>query len=409
MGRKPDQQQITARGGVVTTRSKVMTFAGFGLVAAVGISGCGSSSDSNTDNSGSGSKAASSAGTPKEKVQAAFQNLEQSSSAGFTLKLDSSEADINKINAAQPKADKMSASDLKSFKQVVDGKVTMNVTAPDGKTFADVQKTATATSNENLLKDPKAFETAMKNSGSFAVSVVSGDSGLVEFATKDGVIYLRADAQKIADMAGQNLSSVSGSLGQLPPVIATPVQKALDGKWVSLDLVKTVQLLDKEGLLDQLPTEDGTAAGAAADPAKVTKLITDLQASYDADSVVTEADGGYQVSVPYEKTADAIQSDLVALVGKDGAADFRKELKQAPNDNLVFTVKVDGDKLTGVNVDLMQFMDKPVEGAKFAVDLAVDPEAGAVQVPSDATAIDIAGILNLIPADSLKGLANGQL
>jgi hypothetical protein len=389
-----------------------MTFAGFGLVAAVGISGCGSSSDSSTDGTGSGSgKAASSAGTPKEKVQAAFQNLEKSSSAGFTLKLDSTEADLDKINAAQPKADQLSASDKKSFKQVLNGKVTMNVTAPDGKTFADVQKSATATQSENLLKDPKAFEASLKSSGSVAMSVVSGDSGLFEFASKDGVIYLRADAQKIADMAGQNLSSVSGSLGQLPPILSTPVQKVLDGKWVSLDLVKTVQILDKDGLLDELSAQakSGTAAGDAADPAKFTKLVADLQASYDADSVVTEADGGYQVSVPYDKTADAIQDDLVALVGKDGAADFRKELKQAPNDNLVFDVKVDGDKLTGVNVDLMQFMDKPVEGAKFAVDLAVDPEASEVQVPTDATAIDIAGIFNLIPPDSLKGLAAGQL
>ncbi len=395
----------------MTTRSKVMTFAGFGLVAAVGISGCGSSSDSSTGGTGSGSKAASSAGTPKEKVQAAFDNLEKSSNVGFTLKLDTTEADLAKINAAEPQKDKLSASDLKTFNQVANGKVTMNVSAPDGKTFADVQKTATTTSNQNLLKDPKAFEDAMKNSGSFAMSVVSDNSGLFEFATKDGVIYLRADAQKIADMAGQNLSSVSGSLGQLPPILSTPVQKVLDGKWVSLDLVKTVQILDKDGLLDQLSSEatNGTAAGAAADPAKLTKLVTDLQASYDADSVVTATDGGYQVSVPYEKTADAVQDDLVALMGKDAAADFRKDLKQAPNDNLVFTVGVDDDKLTGINVDLVQFMDKPVAGAKLAVDLAVDPDASAVQVPTDATAVDIAGIFNLIPPDSLKGLANGQL
>ncbi len=382
-----------------------MAFAGFGLAAAVGISGCGSSSDSAEGESGSGT----SAGTPKEKVSAAFQSLNNSSSAGFTLKLDSSAADLEKISAAQDSSEQMDASDKKTIEEILKGKVTMNVTAPEGKTFADAAKAQASASSEDLLKDPAAFEAALKNSGSVATSVVYEDAGLVEFVSKDGVFYLRADADKIATLSGQNLSSVTGSLGALPPVIATPAEKLLGGEWVSLDLVKTMNILDKNGLLDQLSQEQGTAASAAAvDPAKVQKLVTSLQASYEADSQVTEVDGGYQVSVPYEKTADAINDDLVALVGADEVADLRKELKEAPNENLTFTVRVDGDKLSGINIDLKQFLKKPVEDATFAIDLAVDAESSEVQVPSGATAVDIEGLFNLIPADSLAGLTSGS-
>ncbi|GLY27032.1 hypothetical protein [Kineosporia sp. NBRC 101731] len=389
----------------MNTRSKAMAFAGFGLAAAVGITGCGSGSDSADGETGSGSN---SGGSPKEKVAAAFQSLNSSSNVGFTLKLDSSTADLEKISAAQDSTEQLDAEDKKTIGYLLKGSVTMNVSAPEGKTFADVTTSSAATKSDNLLKDPAAFEAALKDSGSVATSVVYDGSGLVDFVSKDGVFYLRADADKIATLSGQNLSSLTGTLGQLPPVIATPAQKLFDGQWVSLDLVKTVQILDKQGLLDELSKSQDTTAADAVDPAKVQSLITSLQASYDSDSEVTEVDGGYQVSVPYEKTADAVNDDLVALIGADEVADFRKELKQAPNKNLVFTVKVDDDKLSGVNIDLQQFMTKPVEGATFAVDLAVDTGASAVQVPTGATAVDIQGLFNLIPADSLAGLAQGS-
>ncbi|MBT0771430.1 hypothetical protein KIH74_21010 [Kineosporia sp. J2-2] len=381
-----------------------MAFAGFGLAATVGISGCGAGSDSAEGGSGSGS--GESAGTPKEKVAAAFQNFENSSSAGFTLKLDSSTADIEKINTAQDSADKLTAQDKKEIAEVLKGKVTLNVTAPEGKTFADTTDSSAANSKD-LLKDPAAFEAALKDSGSVAMSVVYGDSGLVDFATKDGVFYLRTDADKIAELADQNLSSATGMLGQLPPVIATPAEKLLGGEWVSLDMVKAVQVLDQQGLLDQLASADeGTAAGMAADPAAAQNLVRSLAASYDSDSQVTEVDGGYQVSVPVEKTTAAVKDDLVDLLGQDAATDLVKELNSSPTENVVFTVKVDDDKLTGLNLDLVQFLDKPVDDATFAVDLAIDPEASEVQVPSGATAIDIEGILNLIPADTLTSLGS---
>src|SRR5689334_7947218 len=100
-----------------------MAFAGFGLAAAVGISGCGS--DSGNASGGTGSGEGETAGTPKSEVIAAFQALNESTDAGFTLKLDSSTADIKKINAAQDAGDKLDAADRKAIEQILAGKVTM--------------------------------------------------------------------------------------------------------------------------------------------------------------------------------------------------------------------------------------------------------------------------------------------
>lgn len=384
----------------MTTRSKVMAFAGFGLAAAVGISGCGSSSDGAEGGSGSGEAPA---GTPKEKVAAAFKSLNDSSSAGFTLAVDTTAEDIKKIDEAEGSTP-TSASDLKTIEQIVAGKVTMNMTAPEGKTFGQITEEQKNTGD--LLKDAAAFEKALKDSGSFAMSVVHEDSGLFELSSKDGIFYVRADAEKIADMSGQNLNSVTGMLGQLPPVIATPAEKLFAGEWVSLDMVKAVQLMEKNGLLDELAKQENTAAAGTTDPAKVYALMDSLEASYNADSEVTEIDGGYQVSVPAKKTVEAIQDDLIAVIGEDEAAEIKKDLAKVPDKNFVFDVLVDDDKISGINVDIVQFMEKPVD-AKFAINLGIDPEASAVQVPGDATALDIEALFNMIPADAFSSLGSG--
>jgi len=377
-----------------------MAFAGFGLAAAVGISGCGSSSDGAAGATGSGEAPA---GTPKEKVAAAFKSLNDSSSAGFTIAADTTAADIKKIGMAQGEK-APTAAELKEIEQLIAGKVTMNMTAPEGKTFGQMNTESTQTGD--VLKDAAAFEKALKDSGSFAMSVVHEESGLFELSSKDGVFYVRADAEKIAKLADQNLNSVTSMLGQLPPVVATPAEKLFAGEWVSLDMVKAAQLMEKNGLFKELSKQEATVGGTT-DPAKVYALMDSLEASYEADSEVTEVEGGYRVSVPAKKTAAAIEDDLIALMGESEAADIRKDLAKVPDKNFVFDVLVDGDKLSGINVDIVQFMKKPVEDAKFSMNLGIDPEASEVQVPTGATAIDVEGIFNMIPADSFSSLGSG--
>lgn len=366
-----------------------MTYAGFGLAAAIGISGCGASSG------GTENTSAESNGTPKESVVAAFQSFEDASNAGFTLTIDSTVEDLEKINAAQPDADQMSASDLDTLEQVLAGSVTMNLSAPDGKTFADSAADSTTTADaQNLLQDPEAFEAAVKDQGAFAASVVLDDSGLFDLVTKDGVFYVRVDADKIAELTDQNLDSATTLLAQLPSSVATPAQKLLDGDWISIDLVATLKALDEQGLLDELDQTDTTAADAAFDQAKLQSLVLSLQTAIEDDAQITETDDGYEISVPYEETADAVEDDLIDLFGKAEVKQFRKDLKEAPSDNFVFDVTVDDGKLTGINVDLVQFLEQDVD-ATFALDLAIDPEASAVQVPSDATAVDVESLINL--------------
>jgi hypothetical protein len=387
----------------VTTRSRAVTLAGIGLAAAVGITGCGSSSQGTEDSS----RTSASTGTPKDKVLAAFRNLDSSSSASFTLALDGTFEGYQKLAAADPDFRPPADSDAEIVKQSFNGQTVLTVSAPEGQTLGDATQAVADLDFESLLKDPAALEATLKNQAALGMSWVQDGSGLFEFVAKDGVFYLRAD--KIAELSEQDLGSLESQLDGLPPIIATPVQKLLAGEWVSLDLIKTVKLLDEQGLLDEIPQE---TASPAVDQAELQSLLDSAEAAFQADAEITEIDGGdrgdgYQVTVPVKQFATAVQDDWVNLFNADPA-----EVKSAigeikADETVVLDVFVQDEKLSGLNLDLVQFADKPVEDAEFGIDLTVDAEADALQAPGGATAVDIAGIFGLIPADLLPGASSG--
>ncbi|GLY31576.1 hypothetical protein [Kineosporia sp. NBRC 101731] len=393
----------------MTTRSKVMAVAAFGLVATVGISGCAGSESDGADGAGAAGS------TPKDKVLEAFTNHTKLSSAGYTLALNSTKADLQKISAAQPKTggdDVITASDIKDFEQVLGGKLVVNQTAPDGQTFADMLKVSDLGADSlSLLKDPAKAQAAVKAQGSMAISAVLNDSSLVDFVTIDGVMYLRADAEKIATMSGLgSVSDAQALLGQLPPSIATPAKAALDGGWVSLDLIESLKVLNQQGVLDELPKE---AVTPSIDPNRVQTLVDSLQAAVEADAQVTEVDGGdqgdgYRVTVPIKKIAAAVQDDLIAVFGQSTADGIKKSTGEiGENETVTVDLFLEDEKLSGLNIDLVQFLQKPVKDATLAVTVDIDPDAAPVKAPDGATVIDVKAILNTIPADTFAGMGAG--
>ncbi|GAB3241763.1 hypothetical protein [Kineosporia babensis] len=396
-------------------RSTLTTFAGLGLSAALVLTGCGSGSDSADGENGSGAdQTTSAASTPKEKVVAALDTLQQSNSIGYTLAVNSTPEDLKKIAAAQPKTgeDAFTRADIKELESLLGGKATFAQTLPEGKTLGDLTQVNAGPQTVAEFFDPAVVEKSLKDAGSFSMSLSQDDANLFDLAAKDGLLYLRADAEKVAELGELgDVSQAQAMLGQLPPVMATPAKAVLEGKWVSLDLVETVKLLDEQGLSDMLPKE---AATPAVDQAKVQDFAEALYASIEADSEVTEIDGnekgdGYRVTVPIKKVAEATQEDLIAIFGEKTGGDIRDSIKEiSASDSVDLDVFVKDGSLGGVSFDMTQALEKPVEGTTFTIDVDVDPKAAPVEIPGDATAVDIKGIMGLIPADTFaSGLGSG--
>jgi hypothetical protein len=368
-----------------------MVAAGISLAVAIGVAGCGTAKQLSA----------------KQQVSKALSGFDDAGSAGFTLSLDTTVADVAAISSAQ--GDPMSASDQKTLGKVLAGDIVIDVQAPDGKTFADMQKAGTKAQPDltSLLGDPAALGALLKKEGAFSTSVRLSGNSLVDLRSVDGVIYARADVKKILTLAGQNAGDLDRQLADLPPSLA-PLAKAAKGQWVSIDLVKAAQAAKDKGLLKNLPTP---APSASVDPAKVQKLIADLKAAYQQKATITklpDSDSkgtGYRLAAPAKQIAQAVSADLVALVGESSGAQVGKAIAQIPDKSFALDLWVKDDKLTDVSLDLTQFLKKPVPGKKLALDIAVDVDGGKVSAPSGATEIDVKALLAQLPA----GLTSGGL
>lgn len=368
-----------------------MFAAGIGLVVAVGVAGCGEAQKLSA----------------KDSVTDAMSSFEDAKSATFTVSLESTSADIAAISKAQ--GEEMSATDTATFDKILAGDVVFAVAAADGKTFgesattgADLTGSADATT---LLKDPEKLGELLKKQGSFSMAVRQDGSDLVDLRSIDGVIYVRADVAKVLTLAGEDASVLDEQLSALPPSME-PLAKAAKGEWVSLDLVKAATAAKDSGLLDALPT---ATASPSVDAAKVQKLIDSLQTAYQDKATITEVGEdeergtGYRLGAPAKQVAQAVSDDLIALVGKASEEEIRKTITEIPDKTFSLDVWVKDDKLTAVSLDLVQFMDKPVDGKKLAIDVAIDLDSGEVSAPSGATEIDLSALLSEIPAGALTG------
>ncbi len=368
--------------------------AGVSLAVALGVSGCGAA------------KQLSAKHSAKENVTSALSSFNDAKSVAFTVKLDTSVADLVAIGKAE--GDPIKASDQKALSKVLGGDVVVNLVAPDGKTLGDSTKASTGSTSSDLsslLGDPDALAAALKKQGSTSVLVEASGSSLVELRSINGVIYLRADVKKILTLADQNPAQLDEALSSLPPSM-NGIAKAAKGEWVSLDLVKAAQAAKSSGLLKNLPTP---APSASVDPAKIQKLIADLKTAYQQKATISDLGDdatkgtGYRLGAPAKQVAQAVEPDLIARVGQDGASEIKKNIAKIPDKNFNLDLWVKDDKLTDVSLDLTQFFDKPVPGHKLALDIAVAVDGGKVEVPSGATEIDIKALLDQIPAGALSG------
>jgi len=378
---------------VKSRRSKVITAVGIGLVAALGVAGCGAAEELSA----------------KQRVSTALSGLNDATSAAFTVSVDTTAADLAAL--ADAEGSPISASDQKAIEKNLDSKVVLAIQAPSGKTLGDYGQAGSAASPDltSLLGDPDALGELLKKQGAFAVSVDLAGGSVVDLRSVGGVIYARADVKHILELVGQDPGLVDSAVADLPPSLS-PITQAAKGKWVSLDLVKAAQAAKDQGLLNSLPT---AAPSAPASPAKVQKLIADLKTAYQQKATITtlpksgDKGTGYRLAAPAKQVAQAISGDLIALVGQDSANRINQAIADVPDKNFALDVWVKDDKLTGVSLDLTQFLKKPVPGKKLALDVAVKVNGGEVAIPVGALAIDVKSLLSEVPS-GLGGQTSGS-
>ncbi len=370
---------LSARGepALRRTLSQGIAIAAAAVTITAGVAGCGAVKQLSA----------------KQQVSKALSSFEDADSASFTVRLDSTVKDIAAISKAEN--DPMSASDRKLLGEVLAGDVQYSIHAPDGKHLSDSATTSQQIPDLNaLLGDPQKFGTYLKQAGDVAIAVrLSGDS-LAEFRFKDGVLYARASVPKIMELAGQDASQVDAALTNLPPSLA-PLRKAAHGQWISVDVQALMQALKQSGALNALPTAQPSPT---VDAGAVQKLFTDLKAAYRDKATITklgDTDRGqeYRLTAPAKQIAGAVQDDVIKLVGTASASDVRRSIAEIPDKPISMNLWSKNDKLSGVALDLTQFMKKTAPGAKLTLDVGVNVGSGEIEKPSGATAIDVSAVM----------------
>lgn len=330
--------------------SRTIAFAGFGLVAAMGLTACGAETGSGANSS-----------DPKGQIVSAFGQLADSNGVGMELTLDSSRADIEKINAALSEDERMNEEDVDLLVASLDGRIISSVSAAEGKTLGE---------------EPDSFQMAVQLK----------DSSLVDVVATDGSLFLKLDADWVTREFDTDAQTIKEGFGDLDPSIVTPMNALLDSQWISFDLDKSMQAFEKEGLGQEAESL------APVDPVAAFSLFKSLESAFDEDVQVTAIDGGFRVVTPAKEIAAAVQDDLIALAGESEAPFIKEEIAALPDNDIAVDLFLDNGKLSGINLDLVQFLDEPVKDANLTLEMDLNQEVEAVKAPGSATEVDVAAI-----------------
>jgi hypothetical protein len=293
---------------------------------------------------------------PKLALRAAATHLAESPRAGFTVKLTGSADDLI---AALPKDDADLPGETETVRTLFDTSLTL----------AYDQAGPGATDDRMLL-----------------AATVAGVTG-TEMRMVDQTIYLKAPVAELAKKfeAGDISEVRAGAVAEVPE--AGPF---FDGKWVSLDA--------KEAGQTALPAEDADAEKA------LTELKAGATALFEgADVVRDQADDKHLIVTSSTTKAYAEMKRLATAVSGEIGSELTKEMGAAPKDRpIVLDLWIDDDKLTALEVNLLQFVD----GATGRVAVRLEVTTGTeITAPQDATKIDPGKLAGLSVPDPTFSVA----
>jgi hypothetical protein len=280
---------------------------------------------------------------PALELRAAFQHLAAAKQAAFTLKVTGS-ADALLSAMAKPGAD-----DAASLRTLLNSSVTVAY-----------DQAGPGTDDDRMGLS----------------ATVDGVQG-TELRVVDQVVYVKAPVTELAGKLGASTDDVSSTREEATAESAA-FGAFFDGRWVSLD-VKDAAGLPGEAL--GLPTED---AGSAKTMAELKTSATNL---FDGARITRDtADPGHLVVTSYTTKAYAEMKRLVAAVSGPEAKDLTDEFGAAPKDRpIVVDLWIDHEKLSALELNLLQFTDGATGRAALRLDMAT---GGPVTAPQGATKLD---------------------
>jgi hypothetical protein len=302
---------------------------------------------------------------PSLELRAAVQHLAAAKQAGFTLKVTGSADELiagMKQQAAKDKSDDSpwTDEDTRSLRTLLNSSVTV---AYD-------------------QAGPGADDDRMR-----LAATVDGVQG-TELRVVDKVLYVKAPVTELAQKFGAGASEVSST--RHDATAESPAFGAFfDGGWVSLDMKDAAGL---PGATLGLPTGKADSAKTLAE------LKTSASDLFDGAKITRDpADPKHLVVTSSTAKAYAEMKRLVTAVSGSQAKDLADEFGDPPKDRpIVVDLWVDNQKLTAVELNLLQFID----GATGRAALRLDMTTGEpITAPQGASKIDSSALAGLEGGD----------
>ncbi|HEX2050321.1 MAG TPA: hypothetical protein VHJ34_06755 [Actinomycetota bacterium] len=210
---------------------------------------------------------------------------------------------------------------------------------------------------------------------------VAGVDNAVELRVVGSTLYARAEVEALADTFGADTSQLDAVAQQASAQGMDFVEPALQGEWIGL-----------EGL-DQLSQAAGVSQELTAQQRKLqNELVDALERSSRMSFEGSDDVGDHVVATislrdAYEGFAEAMQS-----LGQAGAQ--MPPTSQVPDEDVSVDLWVDGDQLTQIELDVLQFArfaDEPVDvpDGRIALRLALEEGEVSVEAPEDAVTVDV--------------------
>ncbi len=225
------------------------------------------------------------------------------------------------------------------------------------------------------------------------VANVAGNEGAVELRVIGKDFYVRADVQGLMEQFGADTSQLETIKSQAQAGGLTFVGPAIDGEWLAI-----------KGLQDQLAQLTGGAATPSADQQQIINEVT--QVIKDKATVTNEGeeDAGTHLvaTLPIRDIYTEISGSLGALGG--AVPMDLPDPSEVPDEDVTIDIWMDGDDLSQVELDFLQFAEianEPVpEGVdQFAFRIAFEDFSGDTSVPEGAVEVD--------PTTLFQGLLGG--
>ncbi len=322
-----------------------------------------------------------------QKLDRAFEKLDEEKSLSFEFSLDSDVASLKALDgpSAPEPGEEMPDEVARLFR---DAKI--SVTVQSKKPFG---------------------ESGEKDVDRMAMKVSSPDGQLIEYRVIGDHTYLRTDAGTLGKAMGTPVPKAS----DLPPE-AGALKKVLEGKWVKIDT--------KE--MERLAAENGDEPGAEPSPEPTIDAVTQKKLMKAVRGVVAREvklksaggeDGTERITAtaPFRTLATELVEELRPLAKKlpPGAElPTDKDLKDAPDAKVRADVTLKNGELKEVRLDLAKLTENP---KVKKLGLVVRMTGGSMPtVPAGATDLDVEQLMEGMfsgmgaGASGLAGSADGE-